>query len=267
MVAKTRSLAKASLYAGTSGWAYASWKPGFYPKDVPAKRFLEHYASRLNTVEVNYTFRQLPSAAMVESWLAATPEGFRFTFKAPQQITHFKRLKECDEPLEQLLASVAAVRDAGRMGALLFQLPPNFKLDTERLKGLLGLPALRGAAACRVAFEFRHPSWFAEEVFEILRDYDTALCVAESDELETPDVRTASFAYYRLRRSTYSALAMKGIADRLTLQAKEHSVYAYFKHEDAPDGPLRAEELLRRARGTAGSGADDGSVDGGKVKD
>lgn len=244
MAAKQKTPTSQPLYVGTSGWAYGSWKPGFYPPDVGAKRFLEHYASRLNTVEVNYTFSKLPSPAMVAAWLAATPGHFRFAFKAPQGITHFKRLKECGEALAGFFASIAPVREAGRMGAALFQLPPNFKADPARLEGFLAEAALRGH---RVAFEFRHPSWFADEVFEALLANNAALCVAESDELATPDVQTASFSYYRLRKSEYSGAAIKGIASSLASLAESQETYAYFKHEDAPDGPLRAEAVLRRA--------------------
>lgn len=238
------------LYVGTSGWAYASWKPGFYPSDVSAKRFLEHYASRLNTVEVNYTFSKLPTSAMVEAWLAATPQNFRFTFKAPQGITHYKRLKECGELVAGFLASIRAVDEAGRMGAVLFQLPPNFKVDIARLERFFAEADLLGH---RVSFEFRHPSWFVEDVFAGLRMNNAALCIAECDELETPDVQTASFGYYRLRKSAYSGAAIKQIASSLAAGAAERETYAYFKHEDAPDGPLRAEAVLAQAaKGTRG---------------
>ena len=129
--------------AGTSGWAYPTWKPDFYPAGTPAKRFLEFYASQLSSVEVNYTFRALPTAKMLEGWLAATPADFRFSFKAPQRITHFKRLRDCDDDVAQFVAALEPVRQAGKLGLLLFQLPPNFKADAERLSGFLATPALR----------------------------------------------------------------------------------------------------------------------------
>src|SRR3984957_21327422 len=131
------------LYAGTSGWAYPTWKPHFYPEGTSAKRFLEFYATKLTSVEVNYTFRALPTAKMLQGWLAATPANFRFSFKAPQRITHFKRLVECDADVTQFVAALEPVRDAGKLGLLLFQLPPNFKADPERLRGFLQIAALR----------------------------------------------------------------------------------------------------------------------------
>ena len=251
MPAKTPCNIATSLYAGTSGWAYSSWKPDFYPADVPAKRFLEHYASRLNSVEVNYTFSKLPSAAMVASWLAATPQSFRFSFKAPQRITHFSRLKDCGAHIAEFFDSIAEVGEAGRMGAILFQLPPNFKADVARLTAFLGEPTLRGFTAAAFAFEFRHASWFSEEVFQALRHHGAALCVAESDELETPQVQTGTMAYYRLRKSAYTEAAIERMAASLATQSAARNVYAYFKHEDTPDGPLRAEALLREALKTS----------------
>jgi uncharacterized protein YecE (DUF72 family) len=144
------------LYAGTSGWAYPTWKPEFYPAGTPAKRFLEFYASKLTSVEVNYTFRALPTAKMLEGWLAATPENFRFSFKAPQRMTHFRRLQECADDVAQFVAALEPVRQAGKLGLLLFQLPPNFKADAERLNSFLATPAFRTPNAPAIAFEFRH---------------------------------------------------------------------------------------------------------------
>ena len=253
MPAKTQFHVATSVYAGTSGWAYASWKPGFYPGNVPGTRFLEHYATRLNSVEVNYTFGKLPSDAMVSSWLAATPETFRFSFKAPQRITHFSRLRDCGTHLADFFASIAAVGKAGRMGAVLFQLPPNFKADAVRLSAFLGEAAMRGVA--RAAFEFRHASWLSEEVFETLRDHGAALCIAESDALKTPQVQTGGFAYYRLRKSIYTTVEVAALAATFASQSAGRDVYAYFKHGDAPDGPLRAEALLRTTLGLFGEEA------------
>jgi len=128
---------KNAIYAGTSGWAYPSWKPDFYPTSVPAKKLLAYYATRLSTVEVNYTFRSLPSASTMETWLAETGDDFRFSFKAPQRITHILRLKNCSEALERFAHSIAPVASAGRLGVILFQLPPNLKMDMERLGSFL----------------------------------------------------------------------------------------------------------------------------------
>ncbi len=239
----------AGLFAGTSGWAYATWKPGFYPAGVAAKRFLEFYGSQLNSVEVNYTFRALPPAKMLEGWLAAVPEGFRFSFKAPQRITHFKRLLVCGQLVEQFIAALEPVRAAGKLGLLLFQLPPNFVADAARLRAFLEIAALRGVDAPRLAFEFRHASWFAEEIYSILREHNAALCIAESDGLHTPEVHTAAaYTCFRLRREGgYKPAEVVAFAQRFTALAKQREVYAYFKHEDEPTGALDAVAFLKAA--------------------
>ena len=229
------SLHPAAIYVGTSGWAYSTWKPDFYPPKVAQKKFLEHYATRLNSVEVNYTFRQLPSAATLAGWLAATGPDFRFSFKAPQRITHFQRLKDSAATMDQLVTALAPVIGAGRMGVVLLQLPPNLKADAARLAEFLGHAAQSGV---RLAFEFRHESWFAEEIFDILRRHQAALCAAESDTLETPDVVTAPFACYRLRKSNYAPDELKSVAERLRAQGAHGEVFAYFKHEEEPTGAL-----------------------------
>jgi uncharacterized protein YecE (DUF72 family) len=212
------------LFAGTSGWAYPTWKPGFYPEKWPAKRFLEHYGSRLNSVEVNYTFRATPTFAQLTGWMAAVPRGFRFSFKAPEMVTHRKRLKECGDAVDRFITALQPVRDAGMLGCLLFQLPPNFKADHAKLAAFLATPQLHGL---RVCFEFRNVSWFVEETWSVLRDAGAAVCIAESEDLVTPEVQAApDFACYRLR--------MAGGYDALTI-------------EDTPAGPLAAEAMLLQA--------------------
>ena len=230
----------AQLYAGTSGWAYPSWKPAFYPAKLASAKFLLHYAGRLNTVEVNYSFRHFVAEKTLANWIAATPEGFKFSFKAHQRITHIKRLKDAAEDARGFLSSLQSVSDAGKLGMVLFQLPPFLKCDTGLLQGFLdGLPR-----AGRFAFEFRHASWFAEEVFAILRARGAAICVAESEKLETPDVTTADFCYYRLRKPEYSPEERKEIGERLGKHlVAGHDVFVYFKHEETPEGALYAEEL------------------------
>jgi uncharacterized protein YecE (DUF72 family) len=234
------------LFAGTSGWAYATWKPGFYPEKLPAKKFLEFYASQLTSVEVNYTFRALPTAKMLEGWLAATPENFRFSFKAPQRITHFGRLRECTADLTQFVTALEPVRQVGKLGLLFFQLPPNFKVDTARLDSFLAEPALQGFA---VAFEFRHESWFSEDAYAVLSRHNAALCIAESDDLSTPEIHTArTFTCFRLRRNGgYKPAEIKALATRLGELSKTRNVYAYFKHEDEPTGALNATAFLAAA--------------------
>jgi uncharacterized protein YecE (DUF72 family) len=238
----------APIWIGCSGWAYPSWRPLFYPEKTSPKKLLEAYAARLNSVEVNYTFRSLPTAANVEGWLRATPDGFRFSFKAPQRITHFSRLRNCGSLLGEFAQSVQPVFAAGRFGIVLFQLPPNFSADTALLGNFLaeaaGAFAGSGLEGARLAFEFRHPAWFAESTYRTLSQHAAGLCVAESDELETPDIVTAPFACYRLRRSEYSEAELETLRQTLLDRAASGEVFAYFKHEDEPSGPLRAAAVL-----------------------
>jgi uncharacterized protein YecE (DUF72 family) len=238
------------LYAGTSGWAYPTWKPDFYPAGTPAKRFLEFYSSQLTSVEVNYTFRALPTIKTLEGWLAATPADFRFSFKSPQRITHFKRLADCAEDVFQFVSTLEPVRQAGKLGLLLFQLPPNFKADAERLTNFLATRALRAAGAPPIAFEFRHNSWFRDEIYTIMREHNAALCIAESDDLVTPEVHTAaSHTSFRLRRNSgYSPAELDVFAARFAALAEQRDVYVYFKHEDDPTGALNASAFLERVR-------------------
>ena len=234
------------IFVGCSGWAYPSWRPDFYPAGLSPKKLLGHYAARLNSVEVNYTFRALPSAATVEAWLAQTPPGFRFSFKAPQRITHFQRLVDCGPALEALAAMLEPVALAGRLGVVLFQLPPNMRIASERLAEFLReLSPLN----LQTTFEFRHPSWFDSSTYRVLEQYGAALCLAESDELETPDVVTAPFSYYRFRKSEYSSEQLAQIQDRLAERSAQGDVFAYFKHEDEPTGALRAAAVFDALRG------------------
>jgi uncharacterized protein YecE (DUF72 family) len=236
------------LFAGTSGWAYPTWKPDFYPAGVPAKSFLAYYASQLTAVEVNYTFRSLPTRQQLEGWLAATPTGFRFSFKAPQRITHFARLQNCEELVHSFLSAIEPARAAGKLGPLLFQLPPNFAADRDRLANFLSLQELHSQSAPALAFEFRHTSWFSDQIYALLREHNVALCVAESDDLTTPNLRTATHRCYRLRRSGgYTEAELNTFAEQFTSLAREGEVYVFFKHEDEPTGALNAVALQRRA--------------------
>jgi uncharacterized protein YecE (DUF72 family) len=229
------------IYTGTSGWSYATWKPKFYPAKLASAKFLNYYATRLNTVELNYTFRGVPTEKSLAGWISATPENFRFAVKAHQSITHIKRLRDVKESVTKFVDSIAGLREAGRLGPILFQLPPNFKVDTARLNDFLGvLP--RGF---RAAMEFRHESWFTEDVFKLLRDANVALCHAESEDLETPEVHTADFSYVRLRKAEYSPKARKQLVERVAALARKGDAFIYFKHEDSPDGALYAEALLK----------------------
>jgi uncharacterized protein YecE (DUF72 family) len=230
------------IYAGTSGWSYPTWKPQFYPAKLATAKFLGYYATRLNSVEVNYTFRHYASEKTQNGWCANTPETFRFSAKAHQTITHIKRLKDASDDASSFLASLQPLAQAGKLGFILFQLPPFLKADAGLLRDFLaGLPS------GRFAFEFRHDSWFKDEYYDLLRARNAAICVAESEKLETPDVTTADFAYYRMRKPEYSAAERKDLAKRLELHsAAGRDVFIYFKHEDTPEGALYAEELLKQ---------------------
>ena len=237
------------LYAGTSGWAYAGWKPAFYPAKTPSNKFLEVYATRLNSVEVNYTFRRYPSEKLLSGWIAATPAGFRFSVKANQLITHIKRLRDAREVTQRFLSSLQLLLEADKLGVVLFQLPPFLKADTVLLSDFLALLP----SAVRSTFEFRHVSWFTEEVFTLLRQANAALCLAESEKLVVPDVSTAGFVYYRLRQPEYSAAERKQLADRIGAQlAGQRDAFVYFKHEETPEGALYAEELMTLMKRAAG---------------
>ncbi len=233
-----------TIYAGTSGWAYSSWKRGFYPPKLGSAEFLNFYATRLNSVEVNYTFRQFPTKELLKAWIAATPPDFTFAVKAHQSITHFKRLRGAARPTRQFFSSLKPLRESQKLGPVLFQLPPNLKCDLVLLKGFLAtLPR-----NVRVAFEFRHESWFNENVYDFLRRQRVALCLAESEKLVTPDVSTANFSYLRLRKDRYSARAREDIAKKTKSLARRGDVFVYFKHEDTPEGALHAEKLLKTKR-------------------
>ncbi len=235
----------ANLYAGTSGFAYAAWKPAFYPAKLKADQFLNHYAGRLNCVEINYTFRRLPAATTLAKWVEATPASFVFAVKAHMRITHIMRLKNAEQATEIFFKAIDPLRSARRLGPVLFQLPPALKCDVGLLKAYLEL--LPGEM--RHAFEFRHTSWLNEEVYDVLRGRNISLCVAESERLEIPEVITADFVYYRLRKPDYTAEDVDGIAARAReLLAGGRDLYLMFKHEETPEGALNAERLLAAAR-------------------
>lgn len=246
--ATAQAAASAHIFAGTSGWAYPTWKPAFYPDKLPAKRFLEFYSTQLSSVEVNYTFRAFPTATIIENWLAATPDFFRFSFKAPQRITHIKRLGNCESDVAFFVSILEPVRQAGKLGLLLFQLPPNMKADAARLAAFLAAPALRAASAPSIAFEFRHESWFTDEIYDVLRANNAALCIAESDDLATPEVHTAAtHTSFRLRRTgAYTPAEIAAFAARFSALAKDRDTYIYFKHEDEPTGALNAVSCLEQ---------------------
>ncbi len=224
------------VHLGTSGFSYPEWKGSFYPDDLPESRMLPFYSERFSSVEINNSFYRMPSARVLSTWAAEVPQRFRFVLKASRRITHIARLKETDDSLSYFLQQSAALGE--HLGPVLFQLPPNLKKDLPRLKRFLGsLPRER-----RAAFEFRHESWFDEEVFEALRESGAALCVAEDENLATPLVPTAGWGYLRLRRQDYTSADLERWAGRVAAQTWTDA-YVFFKHEEAGTGPRLAKEF------------------------
>jgi uncharacterized protein YecE (DUF72 family) len=232
------------IYAGTSGWAYPSWKPDFYPAKLPSAKFLGHYAEKLNTVEVNYTFRRFPTEKLLRGWIAATPPEFQFGIKANQKITHVSRLRNVVDFTKDFLNALEPLATENKLGPVLFQLPPYLRADAGLLSEFLAtLPR-----NVKSAFEFRHVSWFCEQIYALMREANVALCNAESEKLETPEVQTADFAYLRLRKETYLPAELQAIANTVSDLAKHGDAYVYFKHEETPEGALNALRLREATR-------------------
>jgi uncharacterized protein YecE (DUF72 family) len=235
------------LFVGTSGWAYPSWKPDFYPQKLAQKKFLGHYATQLNTVEVNFTFRQLVKETTIQNWMNETPPDFLFGIKAHQVITHIKRLKATEDFVSRFLATIEPLAAAGKLGPVLFQLPPNLRMDAALLKDFLAiLPRTLPSA-----FEFRHESCFSDTTWELLKTAGVGLCVAETEERSTPDVVTGQFAYYRYRKPEYTGDERRAMVARIREHlAQGRNVFAYFKHEETPQGAMYAVEVLREVSGS-----------------
>ena len=230
-----------NLYVGTSGYSYKEWKGTFYPKDVPDKQMLHFYGEQFRTVEINNTFYRMPKASVLEAWAGEVPADFKFVLKASQRITHMQRLKDADDSVRYLLEVAGTLKD--RLGPLLFQLPPNLKKDVPRLRDFLTLlPSER-----RAAFEFRHQSWFDDEVFGLLRQNQAALCIAEAEgDLQVPFVSTAGWGYLRLRLTDYTDADLKTWLKRVQEQGWEDA-FVFFKHEDEGKGPQMAKRFLELA--------------------
>ncbi len=234
------------LHVGTSGYNFPEWKGSFYPPKLPSAKWLEYYAQQLGTVEINYTFYRMPSDKTVAGWDAATPESFTFVLKAPQKITHNARLRNVDEPLRLFLDTVRKLH--AKLGPVLFQLPPNFKKDLARVGDLL----TQFPSDVRAACEFRHASWWSDDVYELLRSTNTALCIADTAEGTTPEVATADFGYVRLRDEGYSEAGLREWSQRVqALGSAWTDAYVFFKHEERGVGPKLAREFLRLAPDTA----------------
>lgn len=229
------------FFVGTSGYSYKEWKGAFYPEKLPQKEMLGYYSRKFSTVELNNTFYRMPSVSVVRSWAVQTPESFRFVLKAPQAITHHKRLKDAVAETNLLLRAAAALKD--RQGPLLFQFSPNFKKDLPRLEALLKLIGCRASTA----FEFRHESWLDDEVFGSLRESSCALCVADTEDAPSGElVSTADWGYVRLRCDGYSDAELAGWIKKLRAQ-KWRDAYVFFKHEDTGTGPKLATRFLELA--------------------
>jgi len=227
------------IWIGTSGFSYPEWKGKFYPSDLSAKKMLPYYGRHFPTTESNYTFRTIPSAKTIANWSADTPPNFRFSLKAPQEITHFKKLRGCDEVLTEFWDAATALQE--KLGMILFQLPPYLRKDLSLLADFLAtLPS-----GMRSAFEFRHESWFGDELFATLRAKQAALCIADTDALTTPAVAPADHGYFRLRDIGYTKKDVERWAQVISAQTKaSKDLYVYFKHEETGIGPKFASQLM-----------------------
>jgi uncharacterized protein YecE (DUF72 family) len=221
---------------GTSGFSYKEWCGSFYPEKIAGPKMLAFYAGRFPTVEINYTFRAMPKKQMLEKWCGETPENFRFSLKASQRITHIAKLTNVESQTNYFIETAQALGE--RLGPTLVQLPPGFKKDLAVLKDFLAL--LNGRM--KAAFEFRNKSWLDDETFSVLKDAGYALCIAESDKLAAPVVRTAPYTYLRLRKENYTDDELAAWGEKIKTLAGECSeVYVFLKH--ATGAPALVEKL------------------------
>jgi uncharacterized protein YecE (DUF72 family) len=234
------------LYVGTSGYSYKEWKGSFYPEKIQAAEMLSYYAARLPAVELNNTFYRMPRTSVIESWKTQVPANFRFSVKATQSITHYRRLKDAGAQTKQMLETVSALED--RLGVVYFRLPEDMKKDVERLETFLkDLPA-----DIPIAFDFRHPTWFDDEVFELLRRHNRVSCVSDTDERPADRIdKTADWGYLRLRRVNYSAAELAEWMQRIRAQ-KWKNVFVFFKHENEGTGPKLAAQFIKLSKQVRG---------------
>jgi uncharacterized protein YecE (DUF72 family) len=226
------------IWIGTSGFQYSEWRGSFYPEDLATAKMLPFYAERFDTTEINYTFRRIPAQKTIDNWKAQTPEKFRLALKAPQKITHWSKLRDCTDTLEYFLKIAAGLGE--RLGPVLFQLPPSFQKEVDVLSSFL-----RELPSIRAAFEFRHDSWFDEEIFDLLRSRNIALCIADTDTIATPRKITADYGYLRLRREDYAKTDIERWADFIReQQANWTDAFVYFKHEESGIGPKLAQQMM-----------------------
>ena len=221
------------VHVGCSGWNYKDWRERFYPKGLPARRWLEHYAEHFDTVEVNNTFYRLPTLSAVEGWAEQSPRGFVFTVKASRYLTHIKRLTDLDQGVRRYYERIQPLIDAKKLGPVLWQLPGNFQRDDERLAN-----ALKALPKGRHCFEFRHPSWFVDEVYELLRKKRVALVIGDHPERPFQSYEmTASWTFVRFhyghrgRNGNYSARELEEWAARIRGWRESTEVFAYFNND------------------------------------
>jgi uncharacterized protein YecE (DUF72 family) len=233
------------FWIGTSGFQYSEWKGNFYPEDLAAAKMLPFYAERFSTTEINYTFHRIPAQKTIDNWKAQTPEKFRFALKAPQKITHWSKLRDCSDTLEYFCKVITGLGE--RLGPVLFQLPPTFKKDADVLSSFLReFPDMRGA------FEFRHESWFEDDIFELLASRNMALCIADTETIDTPKKTTANYGYLRLRRGDYTDEDVKRWSEFAREQdTKWSDAFIYFKHEESGIGPKLGRQMMELLEGSS----------------
>jgi uncharacterized protein YecE (DUF72 family) len=233
---------------GCSGWAYRDWRGAFYPEKLPQRQWLGHYAREFATVEINNTFYRLPSTEMVSSWVAETPPDFRFSVKASRYLTHVKRLRNPEIYIERFLERIEPLSKAGKLAAILWQLPPTFKRDDERLDA--ALVAILARSPGRHCFEFRHPSWFASDVYVLLHSHGVALVISDDPELPFQSRElTASWTYLRLHRGArgargkYSAAELDTWRRRIAAWRAKTEVLVYFNNDSEAFAVANARKL------------------------
>jgi uncharacterized protein YecE (DUF72 family) len=232
------------LHVGTSGYSYKEWKGNFYPEKIASGEMLPFYAKQFSTVEINHSFYRMPTETALLNWAKSVPQGFRFALKANQQITHIQKLRGCESTLKRFLEVASILNDGDHLGPILVQLPPTFEFDRPLLEDFLALRP----PAFNFAFEVRHPSWYTEETYAVLRERQTALCLSETEKQTPPDVLTSNFTYARLRLENYSAQQLAAWKKRFDAWlAQGVDVYVYCKHEDSGKAPAYARQLLGQA--------------------
>lgn len=228
------------VIVGTSGYSYKEWKGTFYPSDLPASKMLNFYSSHFGSVEINNTFYRMPDAKTLQKWTTEVPDDFTFVLKAPQRITHQKKLVGIEDDMHLFFDAAATMGE--KLGPILFQLPPYLRKDVDKLRGLLE----RAPKSARIALETRHESWLSDDVYDVLREHDAAFCAADTDEIEDPDrvfTPTASWGYLRLRRTEYSDEQLRAWSKRID-STQWSDAYVFFKHEDEGKGPAFAKRFL-----------------------